>query len=104
MGCTKRDYIPARVPTKTAPPRGASLGLLGANLLIDIELDCPAEHRTPSLQIGLHPRIAGELVAVELDRLVGLVFDLLHDPPRVVHVLQQANALAAEGGDERPAG
>jgi hypothetical protein len=67
-----------------------------ARFLINVNLDRAGEQRPPGLQIGLHPRIAGHPLAVDLEELVGLVLDLLDEAGRVVNILQQTYPLAAE--------
>src|SRR5262245_23050526 len=79
-----------------------SVHLFPADFLVDIDIHRTAKQRPPALEIGLYPWIAGNSMAVKLDRLVRLVLDLLHEAGRIVHVLQQANARAAEGLDEGP--
>src|SRR5947209_6433804 len=71
--------------------------LLLARLLVHIDLDRTGKQRAPGLQVGLHASVAGDALAVDLDHLVGLVFDLVNEACRVVHVLQQARAAAAKG-------
>src|SRR5262245_53189689 len=75
-----------------------------ADLLIDVDFDGSAKHCPPGLEIGLDPGVAGETLAVELERLVGLVFDFVHEARWVVDVLEEAKALAAEHLVERPGG
>src|SRR6266480_4823553 len=65
-------------------------------LLIHIDFHRAREDRAPGPQIGLHPRIAGHALAIELHEFGGVVFDLLHEASGVVDVLQQAHAPAAE--------
>src|SRR5688572_28796568 len=59
-------------------------------VLVDVDFDGAAKHRAPSLQIRLHPRVAGDLLAVYLEAFGRLVFNLLHEFCRVVDVLQHA--------------
>src|SRR5262249_4270273 len=82
---------------------GGSTGRFRTDLLVDVDIDRSAQHRAPGLQIGLHPRVACHLLPVQLERLMGFVLDLLHDALGIVHVLQEAHALAAERRNERPA-
>src|SRR5262245_57099792 len=69
--------------------------------LIDVDLDRAAQHRAPGLYIGLKAGVAGDALAVELERFRGVVFDLLDVAGRVVDVLQQAHARAPECLEER---
>ena len=57
---------------------------------VNVDLDAAGKHRAPGLQIDLHARIAGELLAVQLHRLRCLVVHLLQEAVGVVHVLQTA--------------
>src|SRR5215467_13080428 len=65
-------------------------------LLIHVDLDRARQHRAPGLHETLQPRVAGDALAVDLDRLVGLIFDHLGEAGRVVHVLKQAHPRGAE--------
>jgi adenosylhomocysteine nucleosidase len=69
--------------------------------LIDVDLDRAGEHRLPGLQIGLHAGIAGELLAVHLDLLRSVVFDLLEKAAGIVDVLKEPHLSVAEHLIER---
>ena len=64
------------------------------HFLVDVDFDAAGKHRAPSLQIRLHPGVAGDLLAVYLEAFGRLVFDLLDEFCRVVDVLQQAYAVS----------
>src|SRR5262249_49190812 len=72
-----------------------------AGLLVNVDFDRARDERAPGLQVGLHPRVAGDALAIELEEFGGVVFDLVHEAGRVVHVLQQADPPPAERLEER---
>src|SRR5208337_1192597 len=63
---------------------------------VDVDLHRTGQQRTPGLQIGLHPRIAGDPLAIDLDNLVGVVFNFVNEPCRIIHILQESAPPPAE--------
>src|ERR1700737_3319880 len=65
--------------------RAVSKGKAGSSqialtrFLVDVDLDRAGQERAPSLQISLYPRIADDPLTVELDDLMGVVFDLVDE-------------------------
>src|SRR5215470_10153943 len=98
LGGSSTEVKPCPGRAKARP----GTGLPG--LLVDVDFDRTGEERAPGPQIGLYMGIAGDPLAVELDHLGRVVFDLVDEPRRVVHVQQQAYPPAAEGLVERLGG
>src|SRR5262249_61700920 len=67
-----------------------------AGLLVDVDFDRSRHERAPGLQIGLHPRVAGDALAVELEKFGGVVLDLVHEAGRIGDGLQQAGPPPAD--------
>src|SRR5579871_1849901 len=76
--------------------RGVWQAALSFHFAENIDLDCARKHLPPSLQKGLQPGIAGDLLAARLERLVNLVIDDLQELRRVVDILEEAHLRAAE--------
>src|SRR5262249_6840628 len=49
------------------------------DLLIDIDFDRAGKQRAPRLHRGLHARVAGDALAVDLDQLMGFILDLVNE-------------------------
>ena len=71
-------------------------GALFGYILIDVHIGAAGQDGAPALQEGAHHGVARHLVAVELQRGMGGVFDLDQDLGRVVDVLQDAEARPAD--------
>ena len=65
-----------------------------ADLLVD--LHSAGYQRAPGLQIGLHLRIARDLLPAQLDGFRRLIVDDLDELRRIVHVLQQLDPHSAQ--------
>ena len=50
-----------------------------SHVLVDVDLDGTGKERPPGVQISLHHRFAGELLAVEFECLIRLVLDHLKE-------------------------
>src|SRR5262249_4190251 len=101
---TDRSWPKRRARPRVAKRRAAKLrgaGYLGAkqgqgngrrpapslDLLIDIDFDRAGKERAPRLHRGLHARIAGDALAVDLNQLMGFIFDLVNEAGGIVDVL-----------------
>jgi len=69
-----------------------------------VDLDRAGQKRTPGLQIGLHPRVAGDPLPVELKDFVSLILDLVDEAAGIIHVLQKPHPAPAERLIERSGG
>lgn len=76
-----RHRAAARAAAVTRCCDGRIIAALGAfgDVLVDVDLNRAGKERPPRVQIGLHHRFAGELLAVEFEGLVRLVFDHLQE-------------------------
>src|SRR5215468_1493985 len=109
----KRRARPRVAKRRAGRPRGAAY--LGAkqgqvngrrsapslDLLIDIDFDRAGKQRAPRLHRGLHARVAGDALAVELDQLMGFIFDLVNEAGGIVDVLHKPHAARAKRLVER---
>src|SRR5262249_26387528 len=66
------------------------------HVLVDVDFNSVANHRTPSLQKSLQPRIAGKPLAIDLDLLWRLVVDGLDIARGIVRILKKPSAFAAK--------
>jgi len=64
------------------------LGALG-DVLINVDFDGPGKEGAPRLQVILHHGVAGELLTIELNGLIHLIFNHLEELSSIIGIPEQ---------------